>query len=170
MFRTRKFSLLTRGILAAIITLSMYGQAQAASLIVPDNFPTIQAAIDAASPGDMIIVRPGTYAENLTLNKAVTLTAETFDSSDPTHNTTIIDGGVSSLVPAITIPTGISPMPVIRGFVIQNGIDGIATRSEAVIEYNFFRLTAALQHNQAAAHNQVQYTMSSLFNKQFGDP
>ncbi|HZM20889.1 MAG TPA: right-handed parallel beta-helix repeat-containing protein, partial [Anaerolineales bacterium] len=31
-------------------------------------------------------------------------------------------------------------MPVIRGFVIQNGIDGIALRSEAVIEYNFFRL------------------------------
>ncbi|HZM20364.1 MAG TPA: hypothetical protein VFC02_01405, partial [Anaerolineales bacterium] len=124
MRHTRTFGFFTRGILAAIIALSIYGHARAASLIVPDNYPTIQEAINAASPGDTIIVRSGTYPENLTLNKSVTLIAESFDSSDPTHNTTIIDGGVSSLIPAITIPIGVSPMPVIRGFVIQNGIDG----------------------------------------------
>lgn len=138
MLQMRKFSLLTRGILTAIITLSTYRQAQATSLVVPDNFPTIQAAIDASSPGDTIIVKSGTYVENLTLNKAITLTAESFDSSDPTHNTTVIDGGVGSLIPVISIPNGISPMPVVRGFRIQNGSDGIKVRSESIIEYNYF--------------------------------
>ncbi|HMD81737.1 MAG TPA: hypothetical protein VKE92_10545, partial [Anaerolineales bacterium] len=138
MLRVRKFVFLTSGIFTTIITLAMYGHVRASSLIVPDNYPTIQAAIDAASPGDTIVVRSGTYFENLTLNKAVTLTAESFDSSDPTHNTTIIDGGVSSLIPVISIPTDITPMPTIRGFIIRYGEDGIKTRSELIVEYNYF--------------------------------
>ena len=115
-----------------------FRNAQASSLIVPDNYPTIQAAIDAATPGDTIVVRSGTYFENLTLNKAVTLTAESFDSNNPTLNTTIIDGGSGSLIPTISILSGISPMPVVTGFTIRYGSDGIKVRSDAIIEYNYF--------------------------------
>lgn len=43
---------------------------------------SIQAAIDAASPGDTILVGPGTYNENVTIDKAVTLiSAEGRDST-----------------------------------------------------------------------------------------
>src|SRR5690348_13035232 len=37
------------------------------------HFGTIQGAINAASPNDTILVDPGTYNENLTVNKALTL-------------------------------------------------------------------------------------------------
>src|SRR5438132_12228038 len=46
---------------------------EGATLIVPTQFPTIQAALDLASPGDKIDVLPGTYVEQLLITKNVTL-------------------------------------------------------------------------------------------------
>lgn len=45
---------------------------------VPDSYPTIQAAINAANEGDIIKVRTGTYNENLRVNKTVKLIGEGF--------------------------------------------------------------------------------------------
>jgi hypothetical protein len=93
-------------------------------------------AINAANVGDTIIVRPGTYNESLLLNKAITLTAESYDSTNPANNNTIIDGGGAAAI--IAIPPGVSPMPTLRGFVIRNGDDGIRPNSEFVVEYCYF--------------------------------
>ena len=47
--------------------------ASAAVINVPADQPTIQAGINAASPGDVVIVASGVYVENLTLQKNITL-------------------------------------------------------------------------------------------------
>lgn len=39
------------------------------TLFVPDQHPTVQAAVDAADPGDAIVIRPGTYVESVTIRK-----------------------------------------------------------------------------------------------------
>jgi parallel beta-helix repeat protein len=44
-----------------------------ASLMVPRDFPTIQAAVDAAAPGDTINVKPGTYTEEVVIGKDLNL-------------------------------------------------------------------------------------------------
>jgi len=43
---------------------------------VPDNFSTIQKAVDLAAPGDRIIVRDGDYLENVIIGKPITLVSE----------------------------------------------------------------------------------------------
>ncbi|MFC1787589.1 nitrous oxide reductase family maturation protein NosD, partial [Halobacteriota archaeon] len=47
-----------------------------AVIYVPGNYSTIQAAIDNASEGDTIIVRDGTYVENIDVNKRLTIQSE----------------------------------------------------------------------------------------------
>jgi parallel beta-helix repeat protein len=47
-----------------------------ATITVPDDYATIQAAINAANSGDTIYVRNGIYQEHIEVNKPVTLTGE----------------------------------------------------------------------------------------------
>ena len=129
------------GLIVIIILLIFLPDSPATTRIVPDDYPTIQRAINAANPGDVIQVRPGTYLESVTINKSVSLIAFSFNPDDPTQNATIIDSGEDDLLSTIVISPGISPMPVIQGFLIRNGDDGIKVSSEAVIENNFFYLS-----------------------------
>jgi parallel beta-helix repeat protein len=46
------------------------------NIYVPDDYPTIQAAVDVASTGNTIIVRNGMYTENVDVNKRVTIHSE----------------------------------------------------------------------------------------------
>ncbi|MBI1852470.1 MAG: hypothetical protein HYR85_19180 [Planctomycetes bacterium] len=40
----------------------------ASTRLVPQDFPTIQAAVDASSPDDFVLVAPGTYAESIRID------------------------------------------------------------------------------------------------------
>ncbi len=62
---------------------------ESTTIVVPDNYTTIQEAIDAAVSGDKIYVCNGTYNENLFINKTISLVGE-----DP--GITIIDGSKSN--------------------------------------------------------------------------
>jgi len=55
-------------IISVIIIITIIGQVEtlADTIYVPDDYATIQEAVDAASSGDTIIVRDGTYDESIT--------------------------------------------------------------------------------------------------------
>ncbi len=94
----------------------MVGQAvMAGTLNVPGDFSTIQAALDAASSGDTVLVAPGTYLENnLRFNgKDIEL------RSSGGRDVTTIDG--QQLGPVITIVDGEGRGAIVDGFTIQNG-------------------------------------------------
>jgi len=79
-------------------------------IYVPDNYRTIQEAVYKAIPGDTIIVRPGTYYENVVINQSnIVLRGEN-------SATTIIDGqGIDNVVTLTNSSIKIS------GFTIRNG-------------------------------------------------
>lgn len=52
-----------RAIALAILALLVSSLAQAVIRRVPQDYPTIQAAVDASSPGDAVLVAPGTYSD-----------------------------------------------------------------------------------------------------------
>lgn len=88
-------------------------------IYVPDHYATIQGAIDASEAGDTIIVRAGTYVENINfLGKAVTV------KSESGTEVTIIDGGNPpdpSKGSVVTFGSGEGPETNLQGFTITNG-------------------------------------------------
>gem|GEM_PF-2911381 len=87
-----------------------------ATVFVPDHYPTIQAAIDAAAAGgDTIIVRPGVYRENIDLlGKKILVRSELGPS------VTAIDGNRAGSV--VSFRSGEKRSTVVDGFRITNGL------------------------------------------------
>jgi len=84
------------------------------TLYVPDDHATIQAAIGAAANGDTIVVRPGTYVENIDFaGKAVTVIGE----KGPER--TIVDGNKTDR--CFIFQSGEGRNSVLEGFTITNG-------------------------------------------------
>lgn len=52
----------------------------AARIVVPDDYPTVQAAIDATQAGDTVYLKAGTYHEALALKSGIKLLGEQRDS------------------------------------------------------------------------------------------
>jgi parallel beta-helix repeat protein len=84
----RKIGIVVMAFMALMVTLAFAGSASADTIYVPTDYPTIQQAIDAASPGDTVFVWNGTYydADGVKIEKdRITLQGED-------ANTTTIHG------------------------------------------------------------------------------
>ena len=92
--------------------------AAAAIIRVPQDYPTVQAGIDAAANGDTVRVSPGTYVERIDFEQKA-ITVESTDGPAAT----VIDGGGSG--PVVTIDEYQNRSPVFRGFTVRDGgLDG----------------------------------------------
>ena len=56
-------------------------KADSRAIVVPDDYATIQSAVDVAQDGDRIYVRNGVYHENLKVNKSISLIGEDIDDT-----------------------------------------------------------------------------------------
>lgn len=82
---------------------------ESTTIIVPDDYLTIQEAINNANEGDTVFVKAGIYYENVILNKSISLIGEERD-------TTIVDGG--SYANCVYISSNDVDL---RGFTFRNG-------------------------------------------------
>jgi len=113
--------------LFAIITvpLKTYGQQnlRVRNLNTGERYETIQEAINAASVGDALYVRNGTYYEHVVVNKTISLVGEN-------KSNTIIDGEGSGNVVSVTADD-----VNIRGFTIQSS-GGTITESGVYVYHS----------------------------------
>lgn len=116
---------MTEAIHALQVASSVRTAANARAMInVPAQIPTIQKAIDAAAPGDVINVATGTYTETLTINNKA-LTIQGAGSGMTTINgvsgsdTLTIDGSKGVIISGVTIQKGGNGILAIRGAVVE---------------------------------------------------
>jgi hypothetical protein len=106
-------------------------------IYVPEEALTVQAAIDLAGEGDLVLIAPGTYYENLHIaGKTITVASYFHTTQDPGFiDQTIIDGGGNTV---ITVNSSVGPETKIIGLTIQNGNDGISPAAKLHILHNRF--------------------------------
>ena len=94
MQRTKLVSrLLLLAAVALILCAALAVPASAATLTVGagGQFKTIQRAVDAAKPGDTVLVAPGTYTENVVVSKPLTITGNaTVNAADSSKDVFLI--------------------------------------------------------------------------------
>lgn len=99
--------------------------------LVPSSYATIQEAINACHNGDVVIVEPSTYLENINfLGKNILVTSTDPDNPDIVA-TTIIDGHNQGNV--VVFENGESTEAVLTGFTLTGGS---ATKDESLGAYD----------------------------------
>ena len=76
------------------------------AITVPDDYPTIQAAVDAAAAGDLILIKPGTY------NEAVNIETDDLTIRGLDRNEVVLDG-------ELTLDNGIRVVGA-KGVAVEN--------------------------------------------------
>jgi hypothetical protein len=103
-------------------------------LRVPGDFPTIQAALNAAQSGDVVVVSPGVYRESPVINKTVTLASEFHETGDHSK----IGATILELGSPMRVERSVGPETKIEGFTMRGGggADGLTVRATAHILNN----------------------------------
>jgi parallel beta-helix repeat protein len=86
-------------LLVGMLTLAFNTQpvkAHPTTITVPDDYSTIQEAVNHASEGDTVFVRSGTYSETVTINKTIALIGEN-------RETTTVDMGMIIEADKVTV-------------------------------------------------------------------
>lgn len=126
---------------------------------VPQDYATIQEAIDAAVSGETIIVASGIYHEHIGIDKSLTLVGESC-------NTTIIDGDGETKVILVIKASRVR----LTGFTIRNGAGGILLEysNNSVITGNIIintmdGLSLLFSHNNTIISNTIKDNEMGLF-------
>lgn len=106
--------------------------------LVPQQYPSIQAAINSSADGDTVLVEDNTYFENINFKGKAIVVASYFiidgDSSHISH--TIIDGSQHANPDSgsvVTFAAGEDSSSVLSGFTIQGGSGNIWTNPDNIL-------------------------------------
>jgi parallel beta-helix repeat protein len=142
-------------LLASMLMLTFHVQpVHGRTITVPDDYPTIQEAINAAFENDTISVKNGTYYENVVVNKIVSLVGENALG-------TVIDGGYSmdNVVAVTANSVNVSGFTIrnsgamSQGIYLQNTINDNIIGNNVVS--NYLGIDLYTSHNSSVSGNNI---------------
>lgn len=109
---------MNKSIITFILTIFLFvGQIFAIIIHVPGDYPTIQQGINAANPGDIVMVAPGIYYEEITLKADVAVIGAG-------ERLSIIDGGGNQGDVVTAVGNAITSYTKFQGFTVRGAIYG----------------------------------------------
>ena len=125
-----------------------------ATLLVPDEFPSIQAAVDSAGPGDLVLIEPGVYLESVVVETA-DLVIRGLD-----RNKVIVDGELTRETGIAVFADGVA----VENLTIRNFTDnGVFFTGD----YDIDRVLTGYRASYVTAHNNGLYGIYA-FNANYG--
>jgi nitrous oxidase accessory protein len=131
---------------------------RAETKIVPDDYSTIQDAVNAASIGDTIFVRNGTYHGTVIVNKMVSLVGENKQS-------TIIDGsGMDNVINVTADHVTVTGFKVIHGAESGINLDGSTgvTIKENIILNTHYGICLQYSHQNTISNNIISQNFLNI--------
>jgi len=167
-----KMHIMVKGGIIALLFFFSAAYAATIRYVHPDSvLSTIQAGLDACNPGDIVLVSPGTWYENIVwpARQGIKL----ISAGGPIYTT--LDGDTAGSV--ITITTGVDSTTVISGFTIRNGYaqhgGGIYCENSAPsITQNIIRNNRAISGGSGAGiylYNSPAVITNNTLNYNFAD-
>jgi predicted outer membrane repeat protein len=109
--------------LVVAVLLAAAAVGRATIINVPDDQPTVQLGIAAASPSDTVLVAPGIYQELVDfLGKSITVGSWYLTTGDPAYiDSTVLRATEVMFGPLVTMDTGEDSLSVLTGLTVTNG-------------------------------------------------
>jgi hypothetical protein len=112
-------------VLVVVLVLVGAGRGSGRTIVVPQDYASVQAAIDAGQDGDTVIVQPGAYEESIVFG-GKNLVVRSQDPNDPeVVAATILQAPAprrgATAPTVVTFAQGESPEAVLSGFTITGG-------------------------------------------------
>lgn len=160
--KTRNLFFTLLALMAAVALLAQSPRALAATLQVDptdpdcDNpsepFCTIQAAINAANPGDTITIAAGNYNENLTIDKRVRLVGAGSDTNSASNTIVTAANAASPVVNITGTGTGIASRIELRDLRLTGGSEGVLISGSGLSAFFTFDNLAAVGNTGSGIH------------------
>jgi PKD repeat protein len=131
-------------VILALSLLFIISVISAETIVIPEDQPTIQQGVDYAIDGDVILLNPGIYYENVDFcEKDITLTSLYYTTQDTSYiSQTIIDGSSSNSV----IKIENCDNALVSGLTIQNGYSSGVNVDGKGGGINCYQSTASLEN------------------------
>jgi len=142
-------------LLSATLIAWFVAPVRASVLLVPQDYPTIQEAVNAAGAGDTIQVDAGTYFENVVVNASVAIIGAS-------STTTFVDGSNGGSYSGVTIYYPYDGLVIHNTRILENAVgvviseaDGNTIEDSVLVDNSMYGIDVTISTSNVIRNNQI---------------